>query len=90
MSVSSGSVAIRSANDADTDAVAAIDARHVPHGRASFETEPLNSAEMRRRRNDGVGKRPDRTLLQRGLDAGSGAPPGSGTPDSAAQYRADG
>jgi phosphinothricin acetyltransferase len=33
-------VAIRSANPADTDAIAAIYAYHVLHGTASFDTEP--------------------------------------------------
>jgi len=41
---------IRPATDADMDAVAAIYAHHVLHGRASFETEPPTADEMRRRR----------------------------------------
>ena len=40
---------IRPATDADMDAVTAIYAHHVLHGRASFETEPPTAAEMRRR-----------------------------------------
>jgi phosphinothricin acetyltransferase len=56
MTVSSDSVTIRLATDADLDAVAAIRAHHVLRDRASFETEPPNSAEMRRRRNDVIGK----------------------------------
>lgn len=50
MSLSPESVAIRPASDADMDAVAAIYAHHVLHGRASFETDPPSPAEMRRRR----------------------------------------
>jgi phosphinothricin acetyltransferase len=50
-------VTIRPAADADMDAIAAIYAHHVLHGRASFETEPPSPAEMRRRRADVVGKR---------------------------------
>jgi len=42
---------IRPATDADMDAVAEIYAHHVRHGRASFETEPPDAAEMRRRRD---------------------------------------
>ena len=50
MTVSPDSVTIRPATDADMDAVAAIYAHHVRHGRASFETEQPDAAEMRRRR----------------------------------------
>lgn len=50
------SLAIRVATDADMDAVAAIYAHHVLHGRASFETEPPSAAELRRRRADVLGK----------------------------------
>ncbi len=56
MTVSPDSVTIRPATDADMDAVAAIYAHHVLHGRASFETEPPGAAEMRRRRADVVSK----------------------------------
>ena len=41
---------IRPATEADVPAIAAIYAHHVRHGRASFETEPPDEAEMRRRR----------------------------------------
>ena len=50
MTVPPSAVTIRPATDADMDAVAAIYAHHVLHGRASFETEPPTAAEMRRRR----------------------------------------
>jgi phosphinothricin acetyltransferase len=50
------SIAIRPATEADMDAVAGIYAHHVRHGRASFETEPPATAEMRRRRADIVGR----------------------------------
>lgn len=50
------SVIIRPSVDADMEAVAAIYAQHVLHGRASFETEPPGAAEMRRRRADVVGR----------------------------------
>lgn len=56
MTASPDSITIRLATDADMDAVAAIYARHVLHGRASFETEPPGPAEMRRRRAAVVGK----------------------------------
>jgi L-amino acid N-acyltransferase YncA len=56
MTVPPSAVTIRPATDADMDAVAAIYAHHVRHGRASFETEPPTAAEMRRRRADVVGK----------------------------------
>lgn len=49
-------VTIRPATEADMDAVTAIYAHHVLHGRASFETEPPGAAEMRRRRAGVVGK----------------------------------
>jgi phosphinothricin acetyltransferase len=49
-------VTIRPATDADMDAVTAIYAHHVLHGRASFETEPPGAAEMRRRWNEVVAK----------------------------------
>lgn len=50
-------VAIRPATGADMDAVAAIYAHHVRHGRASFETEPPSAAEMRRRHDSVVANR---------------------------------
>jgi len=56
MTVPSDSVTIRPATDADMDAVAAIYAHHVLHGRASFETDPPSTAEMRRRRAEVVAK----------------------------------
>jgi L-amino acid N-acyltransferase YncA len=56
MTVSTESITIRPATDADMDAAAAIYAHHVLHGCASFETEPPTAAEMRRRRADVVGK----------------------------------
>jgi L-amino acid N-acyltransferase YncA len=90
MSVSSDSGTIRPATDADMGAVAPICGRHVPHGRASFETELPNSAETRRRRNDVADKRLDNMLLQRGLGAEGGAAPSGGVPNSATPYRADG
>lgn len=49
-------LAIRSATEADMDAVAAIYAHHVCHGRASFETEPPPPAELRRRRGEVVAR----------------------------------
>jgi L-amino acid N-acyltransferase YncA len=49
-------VDIRAATDADMDAVAAIYARHVLDGRASFETEPPSPADMRQRRDSVTGK----------------------------------
>jgi len=49
-------ITIRPAKDADMDAVTAIYAHHVSHGLASFETEPPNAADMRRRRADVVAK----------------------------------
>ncbi len=50
-------VAIRPATGTDIPAIAAIYAHHVRHGRASFETEPPDEAEMRRRHaaNAGAG-----------------------------------
>ncbi|MGA3404015.1 MAG: N-acetyltransferase family protein [Acetobacteraceae bacterium] len=56
MTLSPDPITIRPATDADMDAVAAIYAHHVLHGRASFETEPPTAAEIRRRRADVVGK----------------------------------
>jgi phosphinothricin acetyltransferase len=56
MTVSPESVSTRPATDADMEAVAAIYAHHVLHGRASFETDPPGVAEMRRRRAEVVGK----------------------------------
>ena len=47
-------ITIRSAKDADMDAVTAIYAHHVLHGLASFETEAPDAADMRRRRADVV------------------------------------
>jgi phosphinothricin acetyltransferase len=47
---------IRPATDADMDVIAAIYAHHVRHGLASFETEPPDAAEMRRRRADILAK----------------------------------
>jgi L-amino acid N-acyltransferase YncA len=49
-------ITVRPADDTDMDAVTAIYAHHVLHGLASFETEPPDAAEMRRRRADVVGK----------------------------------
>jgi L-amino acid N-acyltransferase YncA len=49
-------ITIRPAADADMDAIAAIYAHHVRHGLASFETEPPDPAEMRRRRADVLAK----------------------------------
>jgi phosphinothricin acetyltransferase len=49
-------VSIRPAEDTDTGAITAIYAHHVSHGFASFETEPPDAAEMRRRRADLVAK----------------------------------
>lgn len=49
---------IRSATDADMEAIAAIYAHHVLHGTATFETEPPSAAEMLRRRAE---------MLARGL-----------------------
>ncbi len=51
-----GAVTIRSATDVDMDAVAAIYAHHVLHGRASFETDPPDVAEIRLRHHDVVAK----------------------------------
>ena len=56
MTASPASIVIRPATDADMDAVAVIYAHHVRHGRASFETEAPDAAEMRRRRAEVVGK----------------------------------
>ena len=44
-----GSIAVREARDSDLDAVAGIYGHHVRHGVASFEYEPPDSAELRRR-----------------------------------------
>jgi L-amino acid N-acyltransferase YncA len=41
---------LRPSADTDLDDIAAIYAHHVRHGTASFETEPPDAAEMRRRR----------------------------------------
>lgn len=49
-------ISIRPATDADMEAIAAIYAHHVLHGVASFETEPPDLAEMRRRRGDVLAK----------------------------------
>ncbi len=56
MTVSPDAITIRPAADADMAAVAAIYAHHVLHGRASFETEPPDATEMRRRRAEVVGR----------------------------------
>jgi L-amino acid N-acyltransferase YncA len=48
---------IRPAEDADMDAVTAIYAHYVSHGLASFETEPPDATDMRRRRADVAAKR---------------------------------
>jgi phosphinothricin acetyltransferase len=45
-------LSLRDATDADLAAIAAIYAHHVRTGRASFELEPPNEAEMGRRRAD--------------------------------------
>jgi L-amino acid N-acyltransferase YncA len=49
-------ITIRPAEDADMAAATAIYAHHVMHGLASFETEPPDLSEMRRRRVDVVAK----------------------------------
>jgi L-amino acid N-acyltransferase YncA len=49
------SATIRPATDADIPAIAAIYAHHVRHGRASFETEPPDEAEIRRRHTANTG-----------------------------------
>jgi L-amino acid N-acyltransferase YncA len=49
-------VTIRPADDTDMDAVTAIYGHHVLHGLASFETEPPDITEMRRRRADVMAK----------------------------------
>ncbi len=49
-------ITIRPAEDADMDAVTAIYAHHVLYGLASFETEPPDATDMRRRRADVVAK----------------------------------
>ena len=49
-------VTIRPATDADMGSVAAIYAHHVRHGSASFEIEPPDVTEMRRRRSDILAK----------------------------------
>ena len=43
-------IAVREARDADMDAIAGIYGHHVRHGVASFEYEPPDAAELRRRR----------------------------------------
>lgn len=53
----SAPIAVRPAEDTDMDAVTAIYSHHVLHGVASFETEPPDAAEMRRRRAEGVAKK---------------------------------
>ncbi len=45
-------LAIRACTEADIDQVAAIYGHHVRHGSASFETDPPDTEEMRRRRAD--------------------------------------
>ena len=52
MTDSVADLTIRNASDADMDAVTAIYAHHVRHGSASFEVEPPDASEMRRRRGD--------------------------------------
>lgn len=49
-------ITIRPSEDADMDAVATIYAHHVLHGLASFEIEPPDVTEMRRRRAEVVAK----------------------------------
>ncbi len=49
-------IIIRPAEDADMNAVTAIYAHHVLNGLASFETEPPDATEMRRRRADVLAK----------------------------------
>jgi L-amino acid N-acyltransferase YncA len=49
-------ITIRPAEDADMDAVTAIYGHHVLQGLASFETEPPDATDMRRRRADVVAK----------------------------------
>jgi L-amino acid N-acyltransferase YncA len=49
-------ITIRPAEDADMAAATAIYAHHVLHGLASFETEPPDAAEMRRRRAEVVAR----------------------------------
>ena len=56
MTAPSGPVTIRPATDADMDAVTAIYAHQVLHGRASFETGPSTAAKVRRRRAGVAGK----------------------------------
>ncbi len=51
-------ITVRASTDADIPAIAAIYARHVLHGTASFEEVPPDEAEMARRRAD---------ILARGL-----------------------
>ncbi|HKM61257.1 MAG TPA: GNAT family N-acetyltransferase [Acidisphaera sp.] len=47
---------VRASTDADIEAIADIYAHHVLHGLGSFETEPPNADEMRRRRADIIGR----------------------------------
>lgn len=47
---------IRPSADADVPAIAAVYAHHVRHGGGTFELEPPDEAEMRRRRVDVLGK----------------------------------
>ena len=79
MTVPSGPTTIRPATDADMDAVTAIHAHHVPHGRASFQTGPATAAEVRRRRAGVAGKgRPCLVAEQDGAaqpGGGAGTPP---------------
>ena len=50
------SLLIRPSADADVPAIAAIYAHHVLHGGGTFELEPPDETEMRRRRADVLGK----------------------------------
>ena len=49
-------ITVRASADADIPAIAAIYARHVLHGTASFEEVPPDEAEMARRRADILGR----------------------------------
>lgn len=62
-------VLVRPAREKDMDAVAAIYAHHVLHGRGSFETQPPSLEEMKRRR---------REVLSRGLPYLIAEIPGAG------------
>ena len=46
------SIAVREARDSDMDAVADIYGYHVRHGVASFEYDPPDAVELRRRRSE--------------------------------------